>query len=324
MLHILALEVIEIPIINRIIDFESDINSLNNPSFISQVYSLFGIEEIYEAYNLWEWGALILVLVALLSTIIKTLKILIIRSRRRHSLQSQPLLDDTDFDTGTDSSCVSSDDELEYEEPSTSHEWQQVDENFRVRGSGYLIDHQLGSRNFTLQKRLSSIGGLFSWAEEVTGGNSVVKLWDNLGIGFRLDLDDNHNVLNMYDANKETKLTSIFGRDSVIHAVSISSSSTAIVVSAGADSLSSRVAVSAWDRRLHSSSPAILSEWRPTRSIEKITTINTKGMEQVYIKGDVVGKLTVGDMRKVSSSLMNSNVETWWDADADYHLERVN
>ncbi|XP_012458281.1 uncharacterized protein LOC105779077 [Gossypium raimondii] len=282
----------EIPIINRIIDFESDINSLNNPSFISQVYSLFGIEEIYEAYNLWDWGALILVLVASLSTIINTLKILIIRSRRRHSLPSQPLLDDTDFDTDTDSSCVSSDDELEYEEPSTSHEWQQVDENFRVRGSG-------------------------------DGGNSVVKLWDNLGIGFRLDLDDSHNVLNMYDANKETKLTSIFGRDSVIHAVSTSSSSTAIVVSAGADSLSSRVAVSAWDRRLHSSSPVILSEWRPKRSIEKITTVNTKGMEQVYIKGDVVGKLTVGDMRKVSSSLMSSNVETWWDADAVWHLERV-
>ncbi|KAG4152690.1 hypothetical protein ERO13_D04G137600v2 [Gossypium hirsutum] len=291
----------EIPIINRIIDFESDINSLNNPSFISQVYSLFGIEEIYEAYNLWDWGALILVLVASLSTIINTLKILIIRSRRRHSLPSQPLLDDTDFDTDTDSSCVSSDDELEYEEPSTSHEWQQVDENFRVRGSGYLIDHQLKSRDFTLQKKLSSIGG----------------------IGFRLDLDDSHNVLNMYDANKETKLTSIFGRDSVIHAVSISSSSTVIVVSAGADSLSSRVAVSAWDRRLHSSSPVILSEWRPKRSIEKITTINTKGMEQVYIKGDVVGKLTVGDMRKVSSSLMSSNVETWWDADAVWHLERV-
>ncbi|MBA0572387.1 hypothetical protein Golob_002731 [Gossypium lobatum] len=313
----------EIPIINRIIDFESDINSLNNSSFISQVYSLFGIEEIYEAYNLWDWGALILVLVASLSTIIDTLKILIIRSRRRHSLPSQPLLDDTDFDTDTDSSCASSDDELEYEEPSTSHEWQQVDENFRVRGSGYLIDLQLKSRDFTLQKKLSSIGGLFSSAEEVTGGNSVVKLWDNLGIGFRLDLDDSHNVLNMYDANKETKLTSIFGRDSVIHAVSISSSSTAIVVSAGADSLSSRVAVSEWDRRLHSSSPVILSEWRPKRSIEKITTINTKGMEQVYIKGDVVGKLTVGDLRKVSSSLMNSNVETWWDADAVWHLERV-
>lgn len=231
----------EIPIINRIIDFESDINSLNNPSFISQVYSLFGIEKVYEAYNLWEWGALILVLVASLSTIINTLKILIIRSRRRLSLPSQPLLDDTDFDTDTDSSCVSSDDELEYEEPSTSHNWQQVDENFRVRGSGYLNDHQLEGRNCTLQKRLSSIGDLFSWAEEVTSGNSVVKLWDNLGTGFRLDLDDSHNVLNMYDVNKETKLTSIFGRDSVIHAVSIPFSSTAILVSAAADSLSSRV-----------------------------------------------------------------------------------
>ena len=117
----------EIPVINRISDFEAGISSLNNPSFLSQVYALSGIEKIYQAYSFWKWGALILALLASLSTIINKLKILIIRFRQHHSLPSQPLLYDTDFDTDTDSSCASSDDESEYEVPSTSQNWRQVD-----------------------------------------------------------------------------------------------------------------------------------------------------------------------------------------------------
>ncbi|WRX13804.1 hypothetical protein QQP08_006291 [Theobroma cacao] len=270
----------EIPVINRISDFEAGINSLNNPSFLSQVFALSGIEKIYEAYSFWKWGALILALVASLSTIINRLKILIIRFRRDHSLPSQPLLHDTDFDTDTDCSCSSSEDEREYEEPSTSQSWRQVDENFRVRGSAHCIEDQWQNRKFTLRKRRSSIGDLFSWAEELTSGKSVVKLWDNLGLGFGLDLDESDNVLNVYDVNKETKLTSFFGGKCIFQAVSAPSSSSAVVVSAGADSSFRRVAVSA---------------------------------------DDVTGELTVADMRKVSSplkSLTESDVDTWWDANA--------
>lgn len=305
----------EIPVINRIRDFEAGINSLDNPSFISQIYALSGIEKIYEAYGFLKWGALILALVASLSTIINRLKILIIRFRRHHSLPPQPLLYDTDFDTDTDSCSASSDDESEYGEPSTSRNWRQVDEDFRVRGSGHFIDDQWQNRNFNLRKRRSSVGDLFSWAEELTSGKNVVKLWDNLALGFGLDLNESDNVLNVYDVNKETKLMPFFGGKGEFQAVSAPSSSSAVVLSAGADPSSRRVAVSAWDTRRRCQLPAILAEWRPKISAEKIAAVNADGVK-VYITGDVTGKLTVGDMRKVISPLTESDVDTWWDADA--------
>ncbi|XWS34978.1 hypothetical protein CRYUN_Cryun21dG0084200 [Craigia yunnanensis] len=251
----------EIPVINRISDFETGISSLNNPSFLSQVYALSGIEKIYQTYSFRKWGALILALVASLSTIINKLRILIIRFRRYHSLPSQPLLYVTGSDNDTDSSSSSSDDEREYESPSTSECWRQVDEDFRVRGSGHFIDDQSQNSNFTLRKRRSSIGDLICWAEELTSGKSVVKLWDNLGLGFSFDLDESDNVLNLMESQK---------------------------------------------------------------SEEKIAAVNADGVEKVYIKDDVTGKLTVGDMRKMSSplrSLTESDVDTWWDADAVFVLE---
>ncbi|XP_039068886.1 uncharacterized protein LOC120215230 isoform X3 [Hibiscus syriacus] len=294
----------EISAINRISDFEASITFLNNPSFLSQIYAL----SWFQAYHFWKWGALILVLLASLSTIINRLNILIIRSRRNRSLTNQPLLYGTDFDTDTDSSsCSSSDDEGEYDEPSASQNWRQVDEDFRVRGSGH----------FTLRKRRSSIGDLFSWAEELTSGKSVVKLWDNLGLGFRLDLDESDNVLNVYDVNKETRMGSIFGGKNEFQAVS--ASSPAVVVSAGADSSTGRVAVSVWDTRLHCRGPAILTEWSPKKPMEKISAVNADGVDKVYIRDHVTGTLTVSDMRKASSPLSNvtnSDVDTWWDADA--------
>ncbi|KAL4281448.1 hypothetical protein GQ457_03G007250 [Hibiscus cannabinus] len=301
----------EIPVINRISDFEASISSLNNPSFLSQVYALSGIQKLYQAYDFWKWGALILALLASVSTIINRLKILIIRFRLNHSLPNQPLLYGTDFDTDTDSpSCSSSDDEGEYGQPSISQTWRQVDEDFRVRGSGH----------FTLRKRRSSMGDLFSWAEELTSGKSVVKLWDNLGLGFRLDLDESDNVLNVYEANREAKFGSFFGGKGEFQAVSApSSSSPAVLLSAGADSSTGRVAVSAWDTRIHCRKPAILAEWSPEKPMEKISAVNADGVEKVYIRGDVKGKLTVGDMRKASSPLRNvtdSDVDTWWDSGA--------
>ncbi|OMP12067.1 hypothetical protein CCACVL1_00149 [Corchorus capsularis] len=300
----------EISVINRLTDFEAGINSLNNPSFLSQVFSF--------SDSFLKWGALILALVASLSTIIKRLKLLIIRFRRDHSLASQPLVDyDTDFDTDTDSStCSASDDEHEFDEPSTSQEWRQVDEDFRVRGSGHYIDDHWQNRRFTIRKRRSSIGDLFSWADELTSGKSVVKLWDNLGLGFRLDLDESDSILNVYDINKQTNVTSLFGCKSDIPAVSVPSSSRAVVLSAEADSSSGRLSIGAWDTRLPSRLPAILAEWKPKKIVEKIAAVTAGGVEKVYIRDDITGKLTVVDMRKVTSPLTESNGETWWDADA--------
>ncbi|PPR85186.1 hypothetical protein GOBAR_AA35505 [Gossypium barbadense] len=260
----------EVPVINRISD--SGITPLNYPPFNSPHHLLSGIQKIYETHSFFKLGALILALIASLSTIINKLKTFIIGFRRHHSLPSQPLLYDTDFDTDTDSS---SDDEPEYEELSfTSRTWRQVDEDFRVRESesGHLVGDEWRKSYFTIPNRRSS--------EELSRGKSVVKLWDNLKFGFGVESKD---ALNVYDANKGTNAASIFGGKDGFQAISAPLSSPAVIISAGVDSLSGRAAVGAV--------PAIVAEWRPQQSVEKIAAINADGVEKVYIRGDVTGKM---------------------------------
>ncbi|KAL4334497.1 hypothetical protein GQ457_07G016960 [Hibiscus cannabinus] len=277
----------EIPIINRINDFEDAISYLNYPS---RVYEFSGVQKFYETHRLLKWGALILALLASLSAIlINKLKVLIIR--RRQSLPSQALLYDTDFDIDSDSdidSSSDSDDESEDEEPSTSHSRQQVGEFFRVRGSG--SGSGSGSSHFVGDE----------WEEDghFSSGKSVVKLWENLTLGFGFDVDESDGVLNGYcDVNKGTNIASIFRGEGGFQAISAPFSSPAVVTSAGVDLSSRRVVVGAWDTRLCCRAPAIVTEWRPKQLDD--------GVEKVYIRGDVKGKLTVGDMRMVISSLRN-------------------
>ncbi|KAH1063870.1 hypothetical protein J1N35_028857 [Gossypium stocksii] len=300
----------EVPVINRISDFETaGITPLNYPPFNSRHYLLSGIQKIYETHSFFKLGALILALIASLSTIINKLKTFITGFRRHHSLPSQPILYDTDFDTDTDSS---SDDEPEYEEPSiASRTWRQVDEDFRVRESesGHLVGDEWRKSYFTIPNRGSS--------EELSGGKSVVKLWDNLKFGFGVESKD---ALNVYDANKGTNAASIFGGKDGFEAISAPLSSPAVIISAGVDSLSGRAAVGAWDTRLRCREPAIVAEWRPQQSVEKIVAINSDGVEKLYIRGDVTGKLaTGGDLRKVMSPLRNltkCECDIRWDADS--------
>lgn len=162
---------------------------------------------------------------------------------------------------------------------------------------------------------------MFSWAEELTNGKSgVVKLWDNLGFGFDFDVNESDSVLNMYDVNKGTKLKSLISGGFQPTVLTPSTSSPAVVLSAGIDLSSQRVAIGAWDTRLPCCGlPDILAEWRPKKSLEKITAVIADGVGMVYIRGDVPGKLTVGDLRKVSSPLRNlteSDVDTGWDANS--------
>ncbi|GLU04731.1 hypothetical protein SLE2022_218660 [Rubroshorea leprosula] len=311
----------EISVINRISDLEVGLNSLPDPSFVSQLFALPGTEKIYQGYNFWKWGALILALLASFTTIVNRIKILIVRLKHRSSLPSPVLLQDTDFDTETDTSCYSSsDDEQEKDTPSTSRDWRWVDENFQVRGSSHVIDDRGQKRLFTLRRRCGSIGDLFSLSELVAGGKSVVKLWDNLGLRFGLDFDDGDETdgFNLYDINQETKISSFPLDKCGVQAVS-HSSYPAVVVSAGAN-LSGKVSLSAWDTRLPPQASAILAEWQPKSPAEKIAAVNAGRMEKVYVEDDVTGELTVGDMRKVSSPVANatesSNLDTWWDADA--------
>ncbi|XP_021614811.2 uncharacterized protein LOC110616672 [Manihot esculenta] len=318
----------EIPVINRIGDFEAGITSLQNPSFLSQIFALSGVEKIHLASSFWKWGALVLALLASFSTIINRIKILILRIQNHFLISSQPsLITDEDYDYGseTDTSCSSlseeddNDDGEEEEEDehtsSSSQRWRSIDEDFRVRGSDYYADDQLHNHNLR-RRRNSSLEDLFSSWSEFTNGSNVVKLWDNLGLGFGLNLDhESRNCISVYDMNKSLNVFSIFGEKSDIPAVSMSSSSPAVIVSA--DTNVSGHILRVWDTRVGSRIPEIMAEWRPR--LGKFVGISAGGRKKFYVRDDVTGRLKVGDMRKVSSPLINAaepDVDTWWDADA--------
>lgn len=309
--------------INRIGDFEAGITSLQNPTFLSQIFALSGIEKIHQAYSFWKWGALILALVASFTTIVNRIKILIVRIQNHHLIASPPLLskqEDYDYDSETDTSCSSSlseDEDEDSEQPaSSSHSWRSIDEDFSVRSSGHHIDDRRQNGNFMLRRLPnSSIGDLFSWPE-LTNGKNVVKLWDNLGLGLELNLNYNksRNVISVFDMNNDQNICSIFGGKHEATAVSTSSSSPAVLLTSEANVL--RV----WDTRVGRRIPEILAEWKP--KLGKIVGVNGGGrscIDKVYVRDDVTGSLTVGDLRKVSSPLVNvteTDVDTWWDADA--------
>lgn len=328
----------EILVVNRIIDFETNIN----PSLVSQVSAVSGIGKFYQTYNLWKWGALILALIASFTTIINRVKALIVKLQKHPSLSSSQhhqLLDDDDYETDS----ISSDDEDEQERGGdgdeeedeeeeesgttpfyTSRNWQRhVDEDFRVRGSGdvYDDDEQWQNRNLGLRRRRRNIGDLFSWSElMMTSGKNVVKLWDNLGLGLGLNLEDySENEFTIYDMNYERefrKIASIFGRKDESPVFVSASSSPAVIVSAARRG-SGRVALGGWDTRIGSRLPAMLAEWRP--KLGNIVGIKAGGIEKVLVRDSVSNALTVGDMRKVNSPLddpTEADVDTWWDADA--------
>lgn len=302
----------EVPVINRLNDFQMGLNSLQHPSLLSQITSsISGIQSVSIAYNFCKWGAVILALVATFGSIISRVKILIVRFRRNGpSLPSIPLLsqlDDDDYsssddddDEGTSSTPSSLSSEFEEEEdettPSSSKfNWRTGDEDFRVRDSGHHVDDQLQNGNMRLRRR-RSIGDILSLSE-IANSKNVVKLWDSIGFGLNLDFDD-------YDLSA--------GR--LVPATT--SSSPAVFVSSEKNS-SGKTALKIWDTRLRRGIPAVIAEWGP--SIGKIVGVRFGEVEKFYLRDDARHDVTIGDFRKVSSPLENVtvyDVDTFWDADA--------
>lgn len=319
----------EIPVINRIGNFGSGITSLQNPSFLSQILSLSHIEKVSQAYSFWKWGALIIAMVASFGTIVSRIKILVIRLQRRYytSVASDPLFRNLEDDEYSDSDDDAEDDDdvvswsssssisgfEDDEAPSTSDVdsvWRPVDEQFCVKGSSHYGDDQWHNRNLRLRRPRSLVENRFSWSD-FASGKSVVKLWDSLGLG--LDLDDTSGkVVSMYDMDKEQKISNaIFGIPAT------ATSFPASILSAGKNA-SGNVSFGVWDTREGCRIQAIFAEWGP--HLGKIVGIASDGAEKVYVRDDVTGGLTVGDLRNVNSPLKKltaSEVEdTWWDTDA--------
>jgi len=277
----------EVPVINRISDFETGFTSLQDPTLFTQFFAISGIGKVPQFY--WKWVALILaILLASFSTIINKIKTLILKFQS-HPLISSPGQDDwddldTESDTATEysfSDDSDSDGEEDIEDEDDGSSWRPVDEDFSVKGSGHRCEND------------------DPLSELANGKNAVVKLWDNLGFGFGLNLSDGgdarRDVVSFYDMDREERISSIYGETAAVYTLP---QSPAVVVSA--DRTGSGNLFRVWDTRVGCRIPEILAEWRPM--LGRIVGVN---VEKVYVRDDVSCGLTVGDIRKVKSPFVH-------------------
>lgn len=311
---------------NRLSDFEAGISSLQDPSFLSQFLS-FSVRTIAQAYGLWKWGALILALVASFGTIINRIRFLVIKYQNdlvsASPAQSQSFLRSCvdrseEDDACSSSSCSASsseteEDEIELmssplEDPSRKHEV------FVVKGSANAQREDMSSN---LRRRRSFLCDHSSGFCDPT---NVVKLW-NLGLEIGLDSEGESptsfgDAISITDLTTGQILSSFSSGTSGIPAISAAPlQSPAAILSAGMSS-SGNMALRVWDTRTGRRAPSIIAEWAP-RSAANIERVNCGGAEKLFLEAG--GELMIGDMRNVSSplkSVTESDVETWWDADA--------
>ncbi|XP_024023253.1 uncharacterized protein LOC112092143 [Morus notabilis] len=268
----------EVPVINRISNFDGGVST----SFISQIPSLSLREKLLQPHSFWKWSAFIIAMIASFGTIISRIRILVIRLQCYFSKSpaSEPLLTNTDDDLDY-SDDEDEDEAVSWSSSSSVSDFEEnddnevrADEDFSVKGS----DHNLGLR----RRRSSGDHSRFSWSDF-----SVVKLWENFGLGFELEDDDEDPVVSLYD-DKKWRVSSS------------ATSSPATMLSAGT-SETGRVAVGVWDARVGCRIPAILAEWGP--QLGRIVGVASDGAGNVYVRDDVSGSMTVGDLRNVSSAL---------------------
>ncbi|XP_057765733.1 uncharacterized protein LOC130986358 [Salvia miltiorrhiza] len=293
----------EIPEINMLCDFEAGIKCLQNPSVNSRIFSF---------PTFWKWGALIFAIFATFSSIIKRIKLIFIRF---HTVK--PCFNQTEdvfeFSDDDDVSLASSDDEQEGEEdhPTATNRGQhRVDEDFCVRGSILSYKSQSQSGQLRQRRRRSTSGGVWS---EFACGKNVVKLWDSLGFSLDIDEDlfnyDTNSVVSTWDCHQGEK-TSEFSWGIPVAAPTV-------LLTAESNEKGDGVILGGYDTRMRSSVPALFAEWKSPA--ENVGGVSTAGVSKVYVRDDVSGVVTVGDVRNVRRPLecvRESDGDTWWDADA--------
>ncbi|KAI5436070.1 uncharacterized protein LOC127118933 [Lathyrus oleraceus] len=295
----------QVPLIDRLGDFQAGFNSLQNPPLPSQIAttSFNGLQSVSIAFNFCKWGAVILALVATFGSIINKLTIFIIHLRKKASSLPSIAFDD-DFSSDEDDDDVvslSSSSDFEGEEPSVSSS-SSFNDFFRIRGSSINDEFQTQNGGHQRQRSIGDIFSLF----ELANSENVVKLWDSIGFGLGLDFDEYEDgVISSNDVVSNQ------------NALSTHVDSPAVVVSAS-EGARGNLAVEIWDTRLRKRKPSVVAEWGPT--VGNTVRVESGGVQKVYVRDDGRQRLTVGDMRKVSIPLGNvteSDADnTWWDADA--------
>lgn len=273
--------------INRISNFKAAISSLQNPSFLFQLLSLSGIDEIPRFCSFWKWGALIVAILATFSAIINKIKILVIRFQAAPASNHtflRPLLDDSDFDDSCSSSDSDDDDyDFDDEDEKPTREIHE-DEVFHVKG---FENQWQRSRSSNLQTR-RSIGERLS---EFAFSKSVVNLWENIGLGLGLELEGDSASGEFIQETNEDKRVNLSSSFSSI-------SPPAVIFSSAIPAASLRL----WDTRASSKKPAIIAEWQP--QVGDVGSVSCGGVAKLYLRDG--GKLAaVVDLRKVSTPLDN-------------------
>ncbi|GFP85358.1 hypothetical protein PHJA_000679500 [Phtheirospermum japonicum] len=282
---------------------------LQNPSLISRFFS-------FQVYTFWKWGALIFAILATFSSIIRRIKLVLIRFHtvKPSLIRNEEIIEfsEDDDDDDDDISLASSDDDDEQEErensPTTSFRGQpRVDQDFCVKGwpTGHLR-----------QRRRRSFGGAWS---EFAPGKSVVKLWDSLGLSFDFDEDlfncSSQSVVSTWDYDRDSRKNEFPGG-----IWNIPAAPATVVMTAEGNRKGGGVVLGGYDTRMRRRVPAFYAEWRSPEAVEKVSTgVSAGGVGKVYVRDGVSGVLTVGDVRNVRrplESVRESDGETWWDADA--------
>ncbi|KAF8095779.1 hypothetical protein N665_0323s0045 [Sinapis alba] len=273
----------EVPVINRISDFDVGINSMNDPSLLSRPFALSSLGKLHHAYSFLQWGVLLL-LSFFASFTITRIKCLVLKLRNVDvSLPSATLVYDYDSDSDTSCSSDSSDDEEDNDDDKEDDSVNNGES--RVKRFSYYQDNDDKGTDGNvpwLRRCSSSLGDLLSWPDlGGFGSNGVVKLWENL------DLKGSHEAV-----------ASFFNK------CGASSSLSPAVLLAAERKGSDAVEVSAWDAREGFRMPALLAEWRqPGRLLGKIVRVNAGGVDKIYVEDDVNGEITVGDMRMVNGAM---------------------
>ncbi|XP_027152976.1 uncharacterized protein LOC113753088 [Coffea eugenioides] len=324
----------EIPEISIITDFgAAGMDCLQNPSLISGVFSLSNLTT--QVYSFWKWGAVIIAIFATFSSIIKRIKVIHIRRIKSSSESLLQHLDidldlSDDDDSTNDSSRASSDSEDDDHSPTSTASFLNPfsgDRDFRLKGSTnyYKSQGQNGHLRLRRHRQNERSGGCegLAWPD-FGAGNGVVKLWDSLGLSLGFDsfddYSDSDSVVSLWDFDKEKKISDAFGGlgdspEAFVAAVP----SRPVVLSAKAGDNSNGVVLGAYDTRMGGQKPALYAEWGRSSSPAKVVGLKSGGVDKVYVRDDVSGALTVGDVRRVKTPLetvTETDGDLWWDADA--------
>lgn len=288
-------------------DFEAGIKCLQNPSTIARFFSF---------PTFWKWGALIFAIFATFSSIIKRIKLIFIRFHtvKPSTNQIEDVFEFSDDDD--DVSLSSSDDEQEGEGDLLTAPFRgqhRVDEDFCVRGSILSFKSQWQSSQLRQRRGRSCGGG--AWSEFACGKN-VVKLWDSLGFSLDIDEDlfnyDADSVVSTWDSHQGQG-----ERTSDVWGVPSAAAAPSVLLTAESNGKGDGVILGGYDTRMRGGVPALFAEWK--LPAENVGGVSTAGVSKVYVRDDVSGVVTVGDVRNVRrplESVRESDGDTWWDPDA--------